>query len=323
MMPKPKIALYWCASCGGCEEAIVDLAEDLFTVLDKVDIVFWPVAMDFKRSDLEKMADGSIAASLINGAVRTSEQKEMVELLRRKSKWIVAFGACAYMGGIPSLANLCDKLELLETAYLEAPSVSNPDRTLPSAESGRDPLVPQLHEVVRTLDQIIDVDYYIPGCPPTPSIIKQALFTLLESPPEKGAVLAPNVALCEECPRKDSKPDDLLIEKFERVHLKQLDPEKCFLVQGITCMGMGTRKGCEALCIKGNMPCTGCFGPTNDVVDHGAKLLSAFVSILSSDDEAAIEQVISTIPDPTGSFYRYGLSRSLLQKKMGGERRER
>src|SRR3972149_3085295 len=105
MPEKPKVAFYWCAGCGGCEESIVDLAEDILMVLDAVDIVFWPVALDFKKHDVEALADGSILAAMINGAVRTSEQEEMVRLLRRKSKVVVAYGACAAMGGIPSLAN--------------------------------------------------------------------------------------------------------------------------------------------------------------------------------------------------------------------------
>jgi F420-non-reducing hydrogenase small subunit len=316
---KPKVALYWCASCGGCEEAILDMAEDLLSILNLVDVVFWPVAMDFKRHDVEKMPDGSITVSLINGAVRTSEQEEMVKLLRRKSQLIVGFGACAHMGGVPALANLYEKRDLLRTVYLESPSTPNTEGTLPDPEGRKHPPVPHLHEVVRALDQTIDVDYYIPGCPPTPDITKQALLTILKSPPEKGTVLAPDTALCEECPRKDTKPDELVLEKFERVHLKKVDPEKCFLAQGIPCMGIGTRRGCEALCIKGNMPCTGCFGPTNKVLDHGAKLLSAFASMLIQQDEASIDRAISTIPDPAGSFYRYGLAKSLLLKRVRGE----
>ena len=106
---KPKVAFYWCASCGGCEEAVVDLAENILDVVGAVDIVLWPVALDFKRSHVEALADGSILASFINGAVRTTEQEEMVKLLRRKSKLVVAYGACSQLGGIPGLANLWDR----------------------------------------------------------------------------------------------------------------------------------------------------------------------------------------------------------------------
>ncbi|MCJ7680317.1 MAG: oxidoreductase, partial [Candidatus Aminicenantes bacterium] len=106
---KPKVAFYWCASCGGCEEAVVDLAEDILKVTAAVDIVFWPVALDFKKSDVLAMEDGSIAVSFINGAVRLSEQEEMVKLLRRKSGLVVAFGSCSHLGGIPGLGNFWNK----------------------------------------------------------------------------------------------------------------------------------------------------------------------------------------------------------------------
>ena len=125
MPDKPKLAFYWCASCGGCEESVVDLAEDILFVVDNVDIIFWPVAMDFKKSDVEKYADGEIVASLINGAIRTSEQQEMVQLLRRKSKVVIAHGACAQYGGIPGLANEFQKEEILKWVYEESPSIIN------------------------------------------------------------------------------------------------------------------------------------------------------------------------------------------------------
>jgi F420-non-reducing hydrogenase small subunit len=97
MTDKPKVAFYWCASCGGCEEAVVDLAENILDVVAAVDIVFWPVALDFKKEDVETMPDGSITACFINGAIRTSEQEEMVHLLRRKSQILIAFGACSHL----------------------------------------------------------------------------------------------------------------------------------------------------------------------------------------------------------------------------------
>ncbi len=119
---KPKIAFYWCASCGGCEEAVVDLAEEILDVVAAVDIVFWPVALDFKRHDVEQMPDGSILATFLNGAIRTSEQEEMAELLRRKSKLLVAFGSCSHLGGIPGLANLFTRDSILQAVYFDAPT---------------------------------------------------------------------------------------------------------------------------------------------------------------------------------------------------------
>lgn len=321
MADKPKVAFYWCASCGGCEESIVDLGEDLLTVAGLVDIVFWPVAIDFKRKDVEALPDKSVTASFINGAVRTSEQREMVELLRKKSVFVIAYGACSQYGGIPSLANLHTRDEVFEYVYKGSPTVVNPAGTFPQPRfddgHGHTLKLPTFYNTVRALDQVIDVDYYLPGCPPTPKIVKEAVLALLGGKlPPKGTVLAPDVALCEECPRRATKPEKLAIPRFYRPHEIVPDPAKCFLAQGLPCMGIGTRKGCEALCIHGNMPCTGCFGPTSRARDYGAKILSAIASEVDATDEARIEEILAGIPDPVGTFYRYGLASSMLRRKI-------
>jgi len=319
MAEKPKVAFYWCASCGGCEETVVDLAEAILDVVAAVDIVFWPVALDFKRKHVEAMADGAILATFLNGAVRTTEQEEMVHLLRRKSQLLIAFGACSHLGGIPGLANLSDRASIFHTVYMESPSTVNPDGVLPQLrykDNGHTVTLPGFYNTVRTLDQVAEVDYYIPGCAPTPKIFLAAVQTLLSGAlPPKGTVLAPDRALCDECPRKDSKPETLAFTEFKRPHEVLLDPEKCVLAQGVLCMGPATRGGCEALCIQGNMPCTGCFGPTSRVRDQGAKFLSSIAAQVSSNEEKEIEQILSRIPDPVGTLYRYSLPASLLRRK--------
>ena len=323
MPDRPKIAFYWCASCGGCEESVVDLAEDILGILDAAEVVFWPVAMDFKRSDVEAMPDGTIHVAMINGAVRTTEQEEMAQLLRRKSQLVVAYGACAQLGGIPGLANQFEREEILRVAFEDCPSVQNPGKVRPKAcvgEGGRVAALPDLHRVVRTLNQVIPVDYVLPGCPPTPSLVKAAVTALLSRElPSKGSVLAPDIALCEQCPRKDSKPADLKFTAFKRPHLTPSDPQRCFLAQGVVCMGPATRGGCEAQCVQGNMPCSGCFGPTSRVRDHGAKILSSLCSNLAAATEADIDRALATIPDPVGTFYRYSLASSLLRKRVGAD----
>lgn len=316
---KPKIAFYWCASCGGCEEAVIDLAESLLDVVAAVDIVFWPVALDFKKKDVEAMEDGSIVATFINGAIRTTDQEEMAHLLRRKSQLVLAFGACSHLGGIPGLANLYDRASILARLYLETPSTENPEGVIPQitySENGHEVTLPGFYETVRTLDQVIDVDYYVPGCAPTPKILAAAVEVLLSGElPPKGTVLSSDVALCEECPRKESKPEDLALREFKRPHEVLIDEDTCLLAQGVLCMGPATRGGCEALCIGGNMPCTGCFGPTSRVRDYGGKMLSSIASLVDSNDEAEIERILSQIPDPLGTFYRYSLPASLLRRK--------
>ena len=318
--PKPKVAFYWCASCGGCEEAVVDLAEKILDVVGLVDIVFWPVALDFKRRDVEAMPHGSIVASFVNGAIRTTEQEEMAKLLRQKSKVIVATGACAQMGGIPGLANLSDREGIFRTVYEESPSTVNPAGVTPHRiyrEDGKCVTLPGFFDTVRSLDQVIETDYYLPGCPPTPKLFLKAVETLLSGDlPPKGTVLAPDQAMCEECPKKDTRPEKLTLKEFKRPHQVIIDEQKCLLAQGIVCLGPATRAGCEALCTRANMPCTGCFGPTSRVKDFGAKALSATASIVDSNNEEEIERILATIPDPLGTFYRYSLPASRLRRKQ-------
>jgi F420-non-reducing hydrogenase small subunit len=319
-MSKPKVAFYWCASCGGCEETVVDLAEDILGVVEAVDIVFWPVAMDFKYKDVQAMPDKSIVATLLNGAIRTSEQEEMAHLFRRKSQYLIAYGACAHLGGIPGLANQFTREQILQFNYEQAPTLVNDAKTRPRTEiknNGHTLTLPELRNVVRALDQVVEVDYYIPGCPPTPKLTKAAVGALLEGRlPPKGAVLAPDIALCDQCSRKASKPTDLGFAEFKRPHLTQLDPEKCFLAQGIVCLGPATRGGCEAVCPSGGMACTGCFGPTSRVRDQGAKMLSSLCANVAAKEEKEIAATLAGIPDPVGTFYRYGLPTSLLRRKV-------
>lgn len=318
-MDKPKVAFYWCASCGGCEEAVVDLAEDILKVVAAVEFVFWPVAMDFKVKDVEALQDGDIAVSFINGAIRTGEQEHMARLLRKKSGLVVAFGACAHLGGTPGLANFINRKTIFDRVYLNAPSVSNPDGILPQqktmVEEGELTL-PEFYDTVCTLDQVIDVDYYLPGCAPPPDLIMKAVEAILSGNlPEKGTVLAPDRALCDSCKRRDTKPEKAVIKEIKRVHEVLLDPVKCFLDQGVICLGTATRDGCGERCINANMPCRGCFGPTSRVVDQGARFLSGLASIIDANDEDGIKKVIDSIADPAGIFYYYALPASMLRRK--------
>ncbi|MFH1676767.1 MAG: oxidoreductase, partial [bacterium] len=161
-----------------------------------------------------------------------------------------------------------------------------------------------------------DVDYYIPGCPPPVKLLLEAVMAILEGKlPPKGTVLAPDIAVCEECPRKESKPEKMLVKEYKRPHEALIDREECILAQGFFCLGPATRMGCGAACPQGNMPCTGCLGPLGRTHDYGAKALSGIASILDSNDEAEIEKLFESIPDPAGTFYRYSMPASLLFKR--------
>ena len=282
--------------------------------MDAVDIVLWPCAMDFKKAEVEAMPERSITATFLNGAIRTSEQEEMARLLRSKSQYLIAYGACAHLGGIPSLANQFPREQYV---YEEAPTIVNEAKTRPQLETRNNDhalSLPELRNLVRALDQVAEVDYYLPGCPPTPKLTHAAVRALLTGKlPAKGSVLAPDIALCDQCPRKATKPLDLSFTEFKRPHLTRLDAERCLLAQGVVCLGPATRGGCEAVCICGGMPCTGCFGPTSRVRDQGAKMLSSLCASVAAKEEREIAATLGGVPDPVGTFYRYGLAKSLLR----------
>ena len=315
-MTKPKVAFYWCASCGGCEETVVDLGEAILDVVQAVDIVFWPVALDFKYKDVEALDDGAIAVSFINGAIRTSEQEEVARLLRRKSQLVVAFGACAASGGIPALANLTSREAIFRTAYHDVPALDNPEGTEPRPSStvgGHEVRLPEIYPTVYRLADVIEVDYTIPGCPPPSALLASAVGAILKGElPPRGSVLAPDKALCVSCDRNASKPDEVYIDRIRRVVDTELRPDLCFLAQGVICMGPATRDGCGQACISGNMPCTGCFGPTSNCRDQGGKMMAALGGILRASDEKQLDSALEALVDPAGTFYRYTLSASLV-----------
>jgi F420-non-reducing hydrogenase small subunit len=315
-MAKPKLALYWAASCGGCDVAVLDTNEKILDIANLADIVFWPIAMDFKYHDVRAMEDKSIDLCLFNGAVRSTEQEDIAKLLREKSKVMVAFGACACFGGIPALANFSNREEIFRTVYQEAPSNNNESNTVPLVKTAvpeGDLELPELFDTVQTLEQVVPVEYYVPGCPPPVDLILKVvdLFATSKLPPP-GAVIASDKTLCDECQRiKEEKK----ITKLYRPHEIIPDPEKCLLEQGIICCGPATRGGCGLRCIEANMPCRGCFGPPQGVADQGAKLVSAIASIYQGDSEEDIKKMVDEVLDPAGTFYRFGMADSILRRK--------
>jgi F420-non-reducing hydrogenase small subunit len=253
----------------------------------------------------------------------------MAHLLRQKSKVLVAYGSCAYEGCIPALSNLTSKEKTFKTVYLENPSIDNSEGIVPQTVSSvpeGDLTIPSFYHTVKSLDQVVDVDYYIPGCPPEPpqiwAVLQVVVAALTEGQPlpPKGSIIgARNVAVCEECELTKSEKS---IDRFYRPYEVIPEPGKCLLEQGLMCMGPATRAGCGALCPQVGMGCRGCYGPLPGVEDQGAKMLSAIASVIGvgeptmGEEELTerIEAVVDTIPDPAGTFYRFSMAHSLLQR---------
>jgi F420-non-reducing hydrogenase small subunit len=317
---KLKLAVYWAAACGGCCVSVLDIHEKLFDVLENVELVFWPIAMDFKYQDVEAMEDKSIDITLFNGAVRNSENEHLARLLRLKSKILIAYGSCSHMGGIPGLANFYNKELIFSRVYDECESTVNPDGVRPLNEqhiAGMNLHLPEYYDDVYTLNDIVPADYFMPGCPPQSERLVEVLsfiFSGAELPPIGSVIGANEKSQCDECERK--KSDNKKIRQIFRSYEIEDDHETCFLEQGVVCLGPATRSGCGTRCIKGNAPCRGCYGPPADILDPGAKMMSAIATMIDSDDPVEIERIIKGFPDPAGTFYRFSLPSSILRRTI-------
>jgi F420-non-reducing hydrogenase small subunit len=333
---KPKLAMYWASSCGGCEISLLNIHEHILDVDAIFDIAFFPCIADFKVKDVVGYPDGYIDVCLFNGAIRTSENEEMARLLRQKSKVLVAFGSCAYEGCIPALSNLTTREATLNTVYLDNPTVDNPERIIPQTVSEMpegDLTLPVFYHTVKSLDQVVPVDYTIPGCPPEPhqiwTVVEAVANGLLKGaplPPPGSIVGAEKVAVCEECARERNVKH---IERFYRPYEINPDPNICLLEQGLMCMGIATRGGCGALCPLVGMGCRGCYGPVEGVEDQGAKMITAIASVMDVGqaglhDELALEKkidaLLDSIVDPAGTFYRFSMAHSMLQRTRANGR---
>ncbi len=316
-MPKLKIASYWASACGGCDVALLDLHERIVDVANAADIVFWPIATDFKYADVERMPDQNIDVTFFNGAVRNSENEHLAHLLRKKSKVLVAFGSCAHMGGVVGLGNLFSRKEIFDAAYTNNLSTENAGLTMPNLETkvpeGKLTL-PEFYNTVKKLDQVVDVDYYLPGCPPNPNRIFEVFGAIVAGklPPKGSVVGASEQTQCEKCERKKSEKK---IPGFKRLATAQPDAETCLLEQGFLCMGVATRAGCEHRCQKSNTGCRGCYGPPPGVYDQGLKALSAIASVVDADDEATAKAMVDAIPDPARYFNRFSIAASPLHRR--------
>jgi F420-non-reducing hydrogenase small subunit len=329
MTAKPKFAMYWAASCGGCEIAVLNIHEKILDVDANFDVVFWPVAMDAKYKDVEAMEDGSILLTLFNGGIRNDENEHIAKLLRKKSKILVAFGSCANEGCIPGLANLSDSREIVGTAF-NTISTDNPHQIYPRTSFDvpeGEIHIPKILPVLKTLDQVVEVDYYMPGCPPEShqiaaviDLVVQVLQGKAELPPKGSVIGAGNSTVCDECQRTRNVK---AIKSFERIWGIQPDPALCLLEQGIPCNGPATRSGCNARCPTAGAQCIGCYGPAEGVLDYGARLVSAFASVIDAKEPEEIDHILDGLVDPTGQFYRFNLAGSLLKAGVPAWKKEK
>lgn len=304
MARQKRVAFAQLTSCWGCDQSLVDLHLGLLQVLPQLEIVFWPAVVDFKLKDLEELPSKSIHFGFVEGSCRTEEDRHLLELMREKSRVLVAWGVCSCYGGVQGLANRWPLSELLDRKFVTADTVT--DGKIPTEN------VPEFRESIVPNTDLVNFDVLFPGCPPTSQNTLDAVDALLKGVPFELT----EKTVCDKCPKVRQ---DKHIKKFLRVHEGKIDPNKCLLDQGYLCLGFATIGSCGAICPTVNTPCKGCFGPPPIVKDHGAKIISALGAIAEMDPE----QLKMSFPDPIGSFYFTDYAASYLSRIAARRREEK
>jgi NAD-reducing hydrogenase small subunit len=168
MSDKVRVATTSLCGCFGCHMSFLDIDERL---LDLVQLV------EFDRTPLTDIKDlGPCDVGLVEGGVANAENVEVLREFRRQCKVLVAVGACAVNGGIPAMRNAYDLKECLTEAYVDGPGLEDPG--IPD-----DPEIPLLLDQVHPIHEVVRVDHFLPGCPPTADAIWSFLTALLEGRP--------------------------------------------------------------------------------------------------------------------------------------------
>jgi F420-non-reducing hydrogenase small subunit len=281
-----KIAAEWLNICGGCEVSILDIGEPLLDLLPQLEFVHIPVLADNKyfgqTGEREKLELPQADVGIISGGVRNEKEKHVAQEMRAKCKTIVALGSCANFGGIPAMANMSPLEELYDKVYRG----SKTTEAAPTPKANLPPLLDRVY----ALDEVIKVDVGVPGCPPAPDWIAEALGALLGGKPFK----LPDKSVCDECPTKREKKSagGEIKRPLAPVQFAQGEPwekTRCLMEQGVLCLGPVTRAGCSGVastngervprCIKGYMPCRGCFGPIRKDANPLVDMMTAISSI--------------------------------------------
>ncbi len=166
-MAKPKVASDWMAGCAGCHMSLLDMDERIAKIVELVDLRATPIT-DLKEPDVS-----GVDVGILEGGINNSSNEEVAHRMRSRCKILVALGDCAVFGGVPAMRNFFTIEESLRRAYVETESTD---------ESGRIPDDPELAvpTKVRALHEVVPVDVFVPGCPPSADTIYYVLSELAQ-----------------------------------------------------------------------------------------------------------------------------------------------
>ena len=293
-MSAVRVNAEWLSVCGGCEVAIVDLHEQILDVLGAVQLQRCPVLTDIK--DYPKAEIG-----LVSGAIRNEHDRHAAERMRESCDTIIAWGTCAVYGGIPGAGIVHTRDAIFDAAYRQ--NLTTPGGQPPSRR------VDPLETRVVPLDAVIPVDLYLAGCPPHPAFILEALLSLVQGRP----VRAKQESVCARCTRTMERTD---VDRVKANHEGMPDPDRCLLSQGYVCLGSVTLDRCASPCPNNGVMCTGCAGPTMQVLTEPNRDIRTEIadrmSRLTAIPPATIQR---SIEYAAKSHYSYAMATSMIGGK--------
>ena len=276
------VASEWLNACAGCEISILNTGEALLDLLAQLNFVHIPALVDDKYYG--QLGDGTTleipeaTVGIVSGGVRNTEHQHVLEELRKKVKILIALGSCACFGGVPAQANMFKPEEVWDKVFRGCISTD-------SAPNPENPNLPKWTATCQALDEVTKVDISIPGCPPHPDWIADAILALLAG---KTSWSLPERSVCDTCPvirekKSGGGPIKRMLANAEFNPDEGIDKMRCLNEQGIFCMGPVTLAGCCGKaglprCVVARTPCRGCFGP----IRKGAKPLVDMMGALTS-----------------------------------------
>jgi F420-non-reducing hydrogenase small subunit len=292
---KIKINLEWLSVCAGCEVGIVDLHEKILDILEVAEIQRCPVLTDIK--DYPPADIG-----IISGAVRNVHDREAAIKMRKSCDKIIALGTCAVHGGIPGAGLVYTKEEIFDSVYVHNKTTQTTN--IPSVH------VSQLETLVAPLDEVIPVDLYLPGCPPHAAFVLDALIALVTGRPPKAS----QEAICARCNREMVKSETTTQIKMN--HEGAPDDKKCFLSQGYICLGSVTLDRCMAPCPNNGMMCSGCAGPTMQILtEPNRDIRTEIADHMANLTAIPREDIVRWIERNSKTYYAYAMATRMIGRK--------
>lgn len=284
----------WLSDCGGCHVAVVDLHEKILDVLGAIDIQHCPVLTDIKDYPTADLG-------LISGAIRSAHDRECAEKMRESCTHVIAFGTCAVYGGLPGAGIVHTREEIFETVYVNNPTTST---HLAPATS-----ISPLEKLVTPIDEVIDVDLYLPGCPPHPGFIFDSLLALIQGRSPR----ARKESICARCKRRMVKSD---VTRLKANHEDIPQADTCFLSQGYLCLGSVTLDRCMAPCPNNGVMCTGCAGPTMRILtEPNRDIRTEIADRMSGLTAIPRHEIIASIERSAKTHYSYAMATRMIGKK--------